>query len=65
MQTDLTNLVSLSAGDLASQARAILVGQAARIYDPEALTVVEEIIDRNVSIMGDEQLQHIVLRGDQ
>jgi hypothetical protein len=58
-------LVSLSAGDLASQARAILVGQAARIYDPEALTVVEEIIDRNVSIMGDEQLQHIVLRGDQ
>lgn len=41
------------------------MGQAARIYDPEALTVVEEIIDRNVSIMGDEQLQHIVLRGDQ
>lgn len=65
MQTDLANLVSLPQGDLAAQARAILVGHAARLFAQEALSVVEEIIDQNLSIMDQEQLERIVLRGDQ
>lgn len=35
--------------------------QASRIYDKEALTIVEEIFSKNMSIMGKEQLAHIVL----
>lgn len=35
--------------------------QASRIYDKEALTVVEEIFCKNTAIMAQEQLAHIVL----
>lgn len=64
MQTDLANLVSLPQGELAAQARAILVGHASKLFAKEALSVVEEIIDQNISIMEPEQLAHIVRRGD-
>lgn len=61
MRTDLAHLVGLPRGDLLAMARASLMEQASRIYDKEALTIVEEIFSKNMSIMGKEQLAHIVL----
>lgn len=65
MQTTTVDLVDLSRGELLAQAREVLLRQAAEIYAPEAIPVLQEIFWCNTAIMADEQLAHIVLRGDQ
>jgi len=64
MQTTTTDLVDLSRGALLAQAREILVRQASAIYAPECLHLLEEIFWCNTAIMAEEQLIHIVRRGD-
>lgn len=64
MQTTTVELVSLSREELLAAARSTLVRQAARHYAPEALPVVENIFWRNTAIMADEQLVHIIRRGE-
>lgn len=64
MQMTTNDLVGLSRGELLAQARGVLVRQASKMYAPECLSILEEIFWCNTAIMADEQLIHIVRRGD-
>ncbi len=64
MAHSLDYLASMPRSQLLTLARATLLRQAALIYDKEALATVALIFAGNTEIMGEEQLAHIVCRGD-
>lgn len=63
MMNNLATLFSLPRAQLLVMANATLSAQAAKIYAPEALPLVQDIFRRNTEIMEAEQLAFIVARG--
>jgi hypothetical protein len=64
MHTSSSDLTDLPRYILLAEARNILSRQAELIYDVEALSHVVGIFFRNTELMTDEQLVHIVRRGE-
>ena len=64
MDTPTSDLADLPRVELLAQARKILSRQAEQIYDVGALMHVVEIFLHNTEMMDDEQLIHIVRRGE-